>query len=266
MQSDSTPVPFSDDVRLLETFRRLLTTPGVELQPTLNDASSLIAEAVNSEKVDVFLYEESSDTLVAMGTSDTPLGRKQHQLGLDRFALANAGPLTQVLKTGETYRTGHAERDPTQPPGVVEALGVRSQVDVAISVEGERRGVLGVVSTGEDRFSERDQLFLEAVAGWIGLMIHRAELVQQATREAAERGRLAAGDEVARLTRRQQEVAACVAEGLSNDEIAERLVVTTGTVANHMESILKRLNLRNRAALATWTVEHGLYRSSWDEA
>ena len=73
-----------------------------------------------------------------------------------------------------------------------------------------------------------------------------------------------AGDEVAKLTRRQQEVAICVAEGLSNDEIASRLVLTPGTVANHMEAILRRLNLRSRTQVGVWAVERGLYRSDSD--
>jgi len=38
-----------------------------------------------------------------------------------------------------------------------------------------------------------------------------------------------------------------------------------GTVGNHMEAILRRLKLPNRTSLATWTVEHGLYRSEWSE-
>jgi two-component system, OmpR family, sensor kinase len=258
-------ISFAGDDRLLETFQRLLTLPAVELRPTLDQASSLVAEAVGADKVDVFLYEAETDSLVALGTSNTPMGRQQVALGLDKFPRANAGPVVRTFETGGTYRTGHADQDPSQPRGVVEALNVRSQVDVAIEANGVRRGVLAVVSSQTDRFSERDQRFLEAVAGWVGLLVHRAELVQQLTSEAAGRGRQDAGDEVARLTRRQQEVAACVAEGLTNEEIGERLVLTPGTVANHMEAILRRLGLKNRTSLATWAVERGLFRSSWDE-
>ena len=224
-----------------------------------------MADAVGADKVDVFLYEAESDSLVALGTSDTPMGRQQLALGLDKFPLANAGPLARTFETGVTYCTGHADQDPTQPRGVVEALNVRSQVDVAIETNGLRRGVLAVVSSQTDHFSERDELFLEAVAGWVGLLVHRAELVQRLTREAAGRGRQNAGDEVAQLTRRQQEVAACVAEGLTNEEIGERLVLTPGTIANHIEATLRRLGLKNRTSLATWAVERGLYRSNWDE-
>jgi GAF domain-containing protein len=264
VQSDSSSISFSDDARLLETFHRLLTMDQVELRPVLDEASNLVAEVLGADKVDIFLYESDKNSLVALGTSNTPLGQKQHALGLDRFPLANAGPLAQVFTTGQTYRTGHADEDPSQPRGVIDGLGVRSQVDVAIATNGECRGVLAVVSAHPDRFQERDQRFLEAAARWIALLIHRSELVEQRTRQAARQARRDAGDDLAKLTRRQQEVAACVAEGLTNEEIGERLVVTPGTVANHMVWILKRLGLKNRTSLATWAVEHGLYRSDWD--
>ena len=70
-------------------------------------------------------------------------------------------------------------------------------------------------------------------------------------------------EELAKLTRRQQEVAACVAEGLTNEQIVERLVLTPGTVANHMEAILRRLGLSSRTQVGVWAVERGLYRSAW---
>jgi len=108
--------PFSEDDRLLETLQRLLTLTAPELRPTLDQASTWVAEAVDAEKVDVFLYEAEKESLVALGTSDTPLGHTQHAIGLDVFPLANAGPVTAVFRTGEAYFTGHADQDPTQPP------------------------------------------------------------------------------------------------------------------------------------------------------
>jgi DNA-binding CsgD family transcriptional regulator len=252
----------SDDARLLETLQRLLAIRSPKLRPTLNEASTLVAEAVGADKVDVFLHEADTDSLVALGTSATPLGRKQHALGLDRFPRTNAGPLTRVFETGELYATGHADQDPTQPRGVIEGLGVRSQIDVALELHGQRHGVLAVVCQEPERFTARDQHFLETVAAWVSLLVDRARLVERYASEAATQARRAAGDELARLTRRQQEVAACVAEGLSNEEIGERLMLVPGTVANHLEDIFRRIRIRNRTALATWAVEHGLYRSA----
>lgn len=59
------------------------------------------------------------------------------------------------------------------------------------------------------------------------------------------------------LTRRQFEIAQLIAEGLSNEEIARRLVLTPGTVGNHVGHILRRLGARNRAQVAAWVTEIG---------
>ena len=48
------------------------------------------------------------------------------------------------------------------------------------------------------------------------------------------------------ITPREQEVAGLIAQGLSNDEIAVRLVLTPGTVANHVAHILAKLGVRTR--------------------
>jgi len=61
-----------------------------------------------------------------------------------------------------------------------------------------------------------------------------------------------------KLTKRQLEVAQLIASGQSNAQIARALVLTAGTVANHIEHILRRLNMSNRAQVAAWIVEHGL--------
>lgn len=54
------------------------------------------------------------------------------------------------------------------------------------------------------------------------------------------------------LTPRQQQVARLVAEGLSNRQIAERLVVSTRTVDGHIERILAKLEFSSRAQVAAW--------------
>lgn len=69
-----------------------------------------------------------------------------------------------------------------------------------------------------------------------------------------EDGRAAqARDLVARLTDRDRELVALVAEGLDNRDIAARLFLSEGTVRNRISAILDRLGLRNRTQLAvTW--------------
>jgi DNA-binding NarL/FixJ family response regulator len=60
------------------------------------------------------------------------------------------------------------------------------------------------------------------------------------------------------LTRREVEVVALVACGLSNGEIAERLVVTQATAKTHVSRALRKLGARDRAQLVTFAYEAGL--------
>jgi predicted ATPase/DNA-binding CsgD family transcriptional regulator len=57
------------------------------------------------------------------------------------------------------------------------------------------------------------------------------------------------------LTSREREVAALIARGLSNRQIAEVLVVAERTVTNHVEHIFDKLGFRSRAQVAAWVTE-----------
>lgn len=174
---------------LLGALERLLAIDATSVRGALDQASQGFAEALEADKVDVFLHEPASASLVALGTSATPMGRRQHELGLNRLPLANGGREVEVYHTGEPYATGRADRDPGVVAGFRDALGVRSIIDVPLDVAGERRGVLQAASARPDFFDEQGRHFLEAVARWVGMVAHRAELVERAAAEAAERGR-----------------------------------------------------------------------------
>ena len=57
------------------------------------------------------------------------------------------------------------------------------------------------------------------------------------------------------LTRREREIADLVAEGLSNREIATRLVIAQRTAEGHVEHILSKLGFTSRAQVAAWIAE-----------
>ncbi|MFE3461108.1 response regulator [Nocardiopsis aegyptia] len=59
------------------------------------------------------------------------------------------------------------------------------------------------------------------------------------------------------LSEREAEVARLVGTGATNREIARALFITEGTAKNHVTSILRKLALRDRTALALWVGEHG---------
>ncbi|MDJ0752123.1 MAG: response regulator transcription factor [Ardenticatenaceae bacterium] len=69
----------------------------------------------------------------------------------------------------------------------------------------------------------------------------------------------AAVQQIAGLTDREREVMNLVAEGANNREIAEKLVISEGTVKTHISRILNQLNLRDRTQLAIFVVRHGLH-------
>lgn len=62
------------------------------------------------------------------------------------------------------------------------------------------------------------------------------------------------------LTEREREVMALVATGLSNDEIAERLVVSPATAKTHVSRAMVKLGARDRAQLVVFAYESGLVR------
>jgi DNA-binding CsgD family transcriptional regulator len=60
------------------------------------------------------------------------------------------------------------------------------------------------------------------------------------------------------LTAREREVAALIAEGLTNGQLAERLYISPKTAAVHVSNILMKLGLSSRVEIAAWAVRHGV--------
>lgn len=160
--------------RLLAVLEPLQALPTDDLEAALTAACGHIAAAFDADKVDAFILDPAAVTLVALGTSDTPMGRQQRALGLHILPLANGGRAAEVFTTGRPYRGGRVDRDPEELRGIREALGVRSAIATPLLVAGERRGVLQVDSAQPDFFTDADLRRLEIVARWIGFLAERA--------------------------------------------------------------------------------------------
>jgi DNA-binding NarL/FixJ family response regulator len=89
-----------------------------------------------------------------------------------------------------------------------------------------------------------------AVAGRMHLDPAVARILADSTRASRQ-----SGDG---LTRRQHQVLLLIAEGASNRQIAETLVVSERTARTHVSDILARLGLASRTQAALWAVQEGL--------
>lgn len=65
-------------------------------------------------------------------------------------------------------------------------------------------------------------------------------------------------DSLPALTKREKEILSCIAEGLTNNQIAEKLYISPLTVDSHRKNLLTKLNVNNTASLIRFAMEHGL--------
>lgn len=187
--------PASTD-RFLATLVKLLETPAAELRSALTHACNAVAEALDADKVDAFLLDETKETLVALGTSTQPLSSLQKKIGLDVLPIANGGRVVWVFQTGKTFVTGRLDEDPEELRGVKVGLKIKSKIGVPLEVGGRRRGMMMIASLKPDFFRPADVQFAESVGRWVAMVAHRAELVQEITRNAVEQGRRAVAEEL----------------------------------------------------------------------
>lgn len=136
---------------------------------------------------------------------------------------------------------------------------------LVISASGERDDVLRAVKAGAKgymvksaspeelidgvrRTAAGDAVFTPGLAGLV-----LGEFRRMVTRAEAH------NDTGPALTNREIEVLRQVAKGLAYREIAERLVVSHRTVQNHVQNVLRKLQLHNRVELALYAIEQGYH-------
>ena len=242
---------------LVAVLQRLLTLEPSNLSTAITEAAEQVAEVLGADKVDVFFCVPAEEALVAKASSDTPMGRRQRELSLDRLPLDGGGRTVEVFRTGQPHRADHVDQDANELRKLVDDLGVRSSLTVPLEVAGVGRGVLLASSATPAAFNEADLEFLEAVARWLGSTAARLVQAEVLTAQAAKEPLRQAARQCL-LTPRQHDVAGLIRQGLNNTEIAAQLVVEPGTVTNHVAAILDRLGFRSRSQIGVWAAERGL--------
>jgi NarL family two-component system response regulator LiaR len=121
----------------------------------------------------------------------------------------------------------------------------------------------------------KDDLIQEALeAGAIGYLLKNSSIDSLANAiRAAYSGQPTLGPEATKalihmktgplklgadLSKREKEVLALIVEGLSNDEIAERLVISPATARHHVSACIEKLNATNRAQAAAIAIKLGI--------
>jgi two-component system, NarL family, response regulator DevR len=145
-------------------------------------------------------------------------------------------------------------------------LGDGSGIDVCREIRSRDESVRAIILTSYD---DDDALFAAIMAGAAGYVlkqIHGTDLVDGIRRVAAgqslldpalvarvlQRVRDGSGppDELAALTEQERKILACIAEGMTNRQIGERLFLAEKTVKNYVSSLLAKLGLERRTQAA----------------
>jgi two-component system, NarL family, response regulator DevR len=145
-------------------------------------------------------------------------------------------------------------------------LGDGSGIDVCREIRSRDESIRAIILTSYD---DDDALFAAIMAGSAGYVlkqIHGTDLVDGIRRVAAgqslldpaliarvlQRVRDGSGppDELAVLTEQERKILACIAEGMTNRQIGERLFLAEKTVKNYVSSLLAKLGLERRTQAA----------------
>lgn len=142
---------------------------------------------------------------------------------------------------------------------VISASGERD--DVLRAAKAGARGYLvksasrAELISGVRRTAEGDAVFTPGLAGLV-----LGEFRRMATRNGG-----ASQDAGPRLTSREVEVLRRVAQGMAYREIAEELFVSHRTVQNHVQNVLRKLQLHNRVELTLYALEKGVIQPGENE-
>ena len=86
-------------------------------------------------------------------------------------------------------------------------------------------------------------------------MVHMIDYGKRLKRENQEHLRV--NLRVKKLSEREWDIIGAIAKGMSNREIAEKMIFTEGTIRNYLSIILEKLQLRDRTQLAIWYLQDG---------
>ena len=239
-----------------------------QLEPVLDRLLETALAVSGADAGSIMLLSRERDTLVVVAArgprASSILGTRQP---------ANRSIAGWALRAGETLLLhGSADWGLTQHPTSDHPRDLASSVVVPLALSGRLVGVLNASrEPGAARMDDRSARLLELLANQSAILIDSAQMVEELQRKDQRLEQLvdqllgqasrrpAIGIELlAPLTRREQQVLELLVDGLTNREIAARLVVEPDTVKDHVQSIIKKLGASDRTHAAVIAVRGGL--------
>jgi HD-GYP domain-containing protein (c-di-GMP phosphodiesterase class II) len=266
--SEPDPVRLVDDAEseaLARTFGHLIDLKS----PYLHGHSAGVGELAAAGAQKLGLHEQVRTVRIAGYLHD--LGR----VGISSRIWDKPAPLSVAERDQARLHPYYSERVLSRVPQLTEVAKLAGQHHERCDGSGYHRGAVGSQLSAASRVLAAADAYRTLVEG----RPHRPALsVQQAAerlRAEARAGRLdgevlagvlqaaglASGARHPRpsgLTRRQVEVLRLVAAGLSNRDIARRLVISPRTAEHHVQDIYLKIGATSRAAAALYGMEHGL--------
>ena len=239
-----------------------------QLDPVLDRLLGTALQVVRADAGSIMLLSRERDTLVVVAArgprARTILGTRQ---AADRSVAGWA------LRAGETVLLhGGAYAPSTSQPSSDHPRELASSITVPLALSGRLVGVMNASrEPGAPRMDEHAALLLELLANQAAILIDSVQMLDELQRKdqrleqlvdqlLGETGRRPATsiDLLAPLTRREQQVLELLVDGLTNREIALRLVVEPDTVKDHVQSIIKKLGATDRTHAAVIAVRGGI--------
>jgi DNA-binding NarL/FixJ family response regulator len=230
-------------IRVLLADDQALIRAGFRVLIEMADDIEVVGEAVNgeqavdlarSERADVVLMDirmPGVDGLEATGV----IAAAEDLAGVKVIILTTFESDEYVYQALRVGASGFLVKD-TEPDDLIRAIRVVARGDALLSPSVTRRLITTLAAQ-------------HAATQFAGRKNSRRETGQALSAHA---------ENLSRLTEREREVLALVAEGLSNDEIAVRLFLSPLTTKTHVSRILTKLAARDRAQLVVIAYESGL--------
>jgi DNA-binding NarL/FixJ family response regulator len=144
-------------------------------------------------------------------------------------------------------------RDAVPDTRVIALTTYADDASVLAAIRAGARGFL-TKDAGAEEIQEAIQAVARGEAALDPAVQHHVVAALSSERDAAAPGTALPDG----LTTREAEVLALIAEGLSNAEIAQRLVVSPATVKSHINHLFAKADLRDRAQAVSYAYRHGL--------